>query len=357
MKTWIKWTATALVASTVVAYTQRERITLGLIERVVSQRMADPLQGLPDGLHVALCGTGSPFPDPKRAAPCTLIIAGQTVMLFDAGGSASKQIARMELNTGQIDHVFLTHFHSDHIDGLGELMMTRWAQQTSQTPLTLHGPPGTQKVLEGFRQAYAFDTQYRTAHHGAETMPVQLAGAVPREFDVTPQQLTPVLQAPDLEVQAFAVDHSPIEPAVGYTIRYKNRMVVLSGDTKRVEILSKVAHEADLLIHEALNPDLVLKLELIAAQHNRTKLQKIFHDITDYHTTPEQAAELAQQAGVKALVFSHVVPPLPLPTMKAMFLGKAPQVFKGTLKIGEDGDFISLPAGHDRIEWGRRWGG
>ncbi|WP_370263331.1 MBL fold metallo-hydrolase [Limnobacter sp.] len=339
----------------VVAYTQRQAITYFLVERNASQRMTATLNHLDDGLHIGLCGTGSPFPDPQRSAACTIVVAGPTVMLFDAGGGAAKQIARMNLNTGQIGHVFLTHYHSDHIDGLGELMMTRWAQTLTDQPLVVHGPTGVEEVIQGFGLAYRQDTQYRVAHHTPQIMPPHLAGAQTATFDVQGESFATVFEAPNLRVESFAVDHAPVSPAVGYKITYKDRSVVISGDTKKSGNVLAAAKGADLLIHEALNPQLVGTLQTIAQKSQRTKLAAIFGDITDYHASPVDVAQTAAQAGVQAVVYTHIVPPLPLPTLKEEFLGDAPKLYSGTLRIGEDGDWISLPAGSKNINFERRW--
>ncbi|MFP5482662.1 MAG: MBL fold metallo-hydrolase, partial [Gammaproteobacteria bacterium] len=220
-----------ILAGGTVAYIQRHEITLAMVEKVASERMQNPMTGLDDGLHVGLCGTGSPFPDPDRAAPCTLVIAGKDMFLFDAGSAAAKQIATMGFSTGQLKGVFITHFHSDHIDGLGEVLMTRWAQHTQGQKLTVHGPSGIAEVMNGFETAYRQDTGYRTAHHGVATMPPELAGADVNQFAVQKGSYTTVVQQPDLLIEAFAVNHQPINPAVGYRINYKGRTVVLSGDT------------------------------------------------------------------------------------------------------------------------------
>lgn len=224
-----------------IAYMQRSNIALALVNQVVTQRMQNPLDELQDGLHVGLCGTGSPFPDPQRSAPCTLVIAGKDMFLFDAGSAAAKQISNMRFSTGQLKGVFITHFHSDHIDGLGEVLMTRWAQHTEGQRLTVHGPTGIANVLSGFEQAYAADTGYRTAHHNEATMPPGLAGADVNEFAVQKGHYTTVLQKPDLLVESFAVNHQPINPAVGYRIQYKGRTVVLSGDTTSDEQVKDAA--------------------------------------------------------------------------------------------------------------------
>jgi ribonuclease Z len=337
------------------AYTFRADISMKIVDNIVTERMKDPMASIPDGLHIALCGTGSPFPDPQRGAPCTVVIAGKDMFLFDAGSGAAKQISRMSLSTGQLKGIFLTHFHSDHIDGLGEVMMTRWAQNTSPDKLKLYGPTGIREVYEGFHQAYGHDTEHRTAHHTAALMPSELSGAEVSEF-ITPKT-TPstVYKTDDLEIKAFAVDHQPIDPAIGYIISYKGRTVVLSGDTKKSAAVARAAKGADLLIHEALSVELVEKLHEAAVKAGRAKLGQIFIDIQNYHTTPVEVAEVAKEAQVGAVVLSHIVPPLPLPPMKEIFLGKAPEVFKGPFRIGEDGDFISLPPKSKAIEYARRW--
>lgn len=337
------------------AYHQRANIALALVETIANERMQDPVAALPDGLHVLLCGTGSPFPDPDRSAPCTMVIAGQQQFLFDVGGGAAKQIANMGFGTGALEAVFLTHFHSDHIDGLGELLMTRWAQHTGNKRLKLHGPQGTAQVLEGFTTAYAQDTHYRIAHHGDATMDPMLAGANPVEFDATETGFIPVFDNGAVRIQAFSVNHHPIHPAVGYRIEYKNRSVVISGDTKADPRVEQAAANADLLVHEALSPELVGRLADVAQSNERRKLLKIFQDIPDYHAAPEQVAELAKNAEVKHVVLTHIVPPLPLAPLREIFLGESQSIFKGSFKIGNDGDFISLPANSADIEYNRRW--
>jgi ribonuclease Z len=103
-------------------YAFRAEIALAVMKRTVEANFAgDPLSALPDGLHVALCGAGSPMPDMTRSGPCVAIVAGKRLIIIDAGNGAARMLARMRLPPAQIERIFLTHFHSDHIDGLGEL--------------------------------------------------------------------------------------------------------------------------------------------------------------------------------------------------------------------------------------------
>jgi ribonuclease Z len=210
-------------------------------------------------------------------------------------------------------------------------------------------------VLAGFLQAYAPDKVYRVAHHGPVVVPPDGFGGTARPFDVAaPDGRVVIVDEPDLEIVAFTVDHEPVHPAVGYRIRYKDRTVVLSGDTRKSANVQREAAGVDLLVHEALSEPLVAILERSAAQAGRTNVAKIFADIPSYHTTPEQAAEIARDADVGYLLLNHIVPALPVPGQEAAFLGDSSRVFAGPLRVGRDGDFVSLPAGTKRIEPGHR---
>ena len=338
-------------------YWQRGQIAVAVIKRQIPAIAgnSDPLSTLPDGLHVGLCGAGSPFPDARRSGPCTVVVAGKRLFVFDSGSGAARNIARMQLNAGQIDALFFTHYHSDHIDGLGELMLQRWIQRKSSEPLPIYGPQGLDPVLEGFHQAYKSDAGWRTGHHGAIIAPPDGFGGTAKVFNVPAQTGRIVLIAePDLEIVAFLVDHRPIEPAVGYRIRYKDRTAVISGDTKKSDAVAREAKGVDLLLHEALSPSLLGLLEKGYADAGRKNIAQILHDVLNYHTTPEQAAAIAQASGVKMLVMNHIVPPLPSKALEPAFLEGSDQIYRGPIKIGEDMDWFSLPAGTVQIQSSQR---
>jgi ribonuclease Z len=338
------------------AYAYRGPISLALMERTAARNfVADPIKDLPDGLHVGICGAGSPLPDEKRSAPCTVVIAGKRMFVFDAGGSAARGIGRMQFNQGRIEAVFLTHFHSDHIDGLGELMTLRWVAAANDKPLPVYGPKGVESVVAGFNEAYAQDKSYRTAHHSERIAPSSGAGAVARPFDTAVGGgRAVVVSEPYLEIVAFDVDHGPIHPAVGYRIRYKDRTVVLSGDTSKSPAVQREAQGVDLLVHEALAPAMVGMLGKMAHEAGRDNLSQIMVDIQNYHTSPEQAAETARDAKVGYLLLNHIVPPLPLKALEGPFLGKARDIFGGEVRVATDGDLASLPTGTKEIRTTRR---
>jgi ribonuclease Z len=266
--------------------------------------------------------------------------------VVDAGEGATRKLALMGMSPGLIDAILLTHFHSDHIGGLGEMMLQRWALGSHKEPVPIFGPQGVESVVQGFNAAYALDKGYRVAHHGEAVMSPVSAGGLARPFKMAQgsdaSQL--VLQRDGLTITAFPVDHGPVFPAVGYRFDYRGRSVVISGDTAASPTLAKYARGADVLFHEGLQTTMVSIMHESAVRKNKPALVNILASIPSYHTTPEEAARIAQQAGVRRLIFYHIIPPLPTAYLDAAFLGDAPNLFKGPITVGKDGTFVSLPA-------------
>lgn len=317
------------------------------VERNVGQ---DPTAALPDGIHAYLCGSGSPLPDAQRAGPCVAVLAGKEAFVFDAGSGSIRKLQRMGFPMDRLQAAFLTHLHSDHIDGFGELMLQAWMAGGRDRPLPIFGPQGTDQVVEGFMQAYAIDRGYRIAHHGPEVARPGGFGGDVRIIDPFTTGST-VYRSNGVTIRALPVDHQPVDHAFAYRIEYGGRSLVISGDTKQSAELAIFAKGADVLFHEALNPQMVGKIGNALADHGNSDGAKIMSDIPDYHTTPEQAAEVANQAGARALVLYHLVPAPPIRPVERAFLGNAPDLFEGDVRVGNDGLLVSLPAKGKTIEF------
>jgi ribonuclease Z len=294
-----------------------------------------------DALRVLLCGTGNPLPDPNRADACTAVFADGKMYLVDTGPGAWKNLALWRIPGAPLAGVMLTHFHSDHIGDLGEVNLQTWALGRDH-PLPVYGPPGVDQVVKGFSEAYALDEGYRIAHHGAALMPTDKWPMQPIIVNMPPGSRpftgsATVLDEDGLKVTAFAVDHSPVTPAYGYRFDYKGRSVVISGDTAKCPNLVEAARGADLLIDEAQAAPMVQMIGEEAARRGNVRGAKIMHDIQRYHTTPIQAAEEANQAGVSLLVLSHLGPPTPNAIARAMFMRGVSAVRPGGVVMGSDG--------------------
>jgi len=331
-------------------FTLQKPLGTWLFKRAIEQNIGrDTLAGLEDGLHVGLCGTGSPMPNPDRAGPCNVVVAGEQMFVVDIGEGGSRNLALMGINAGNLDGVFLTHFHSDHIDGIGPIMLNHWVRGTNIAPLPVHGPSGVEAVVDGFNAAYATDNTYRTAHHGEDVAPSSGGGSEARPFEMTGNSSV-IFENDGLTVTAFQVLHDPVDPAVGYRFDYKGRSLCISGDTKKSANLEQACKGVDLLVHEALQMGIVTEMQEQMAARGNDSAAKIMFDIRDYHASPQDAAQSAQTAGAKILVLSHLVPPLPSAYLYPAFLGDAESHLDGELIVGEDGMFFSLAANGDSIE-------
>jgi len=322
-----------------------DRIADRVLERGVNQALqANRSDLLDDGrLNVVLCGTGSPIAAAGRAAACTAVMAGGHFFVVDVGPAAANNLGVWRLPLERLDGLLLTHFHSDHIGDIGEVSTQSWIAGRPG-PLPVYGPPGVDRVVAGFQEAYALDRGYRVTHHGSTNMP--LANGTMTAHTVTlpgPDESAVVFDADGLRVTAFRVDHTPVEPAYGYRFDFGGRSVVVSGDTKKVQNLVRHAQGASVLVQEALNEHMIEAVSHAAAAAGKTRLSQLSNDILSYHTTPVQAVEMARDAGVQVLVLTHLVPAPRNRFVEWLFLRGTSGLWDGEILMGKDGMHIALP--------------
>lgn len=354
MKRTIGWFVFGLlIVAGLVLLFGRERIGHIAFNRALDQNAGvDRAATLSDGLHAYVCGSGSPFPDEGRAGPCIAVVAGDQAFVFDAGSGSVRKLLRMGFPVERMRAVFLTHLHSDHIDGLGEVMLQAWINGGRPEPLPVFGPDGTDRVVGGFLAAYEPDRDFRIAHHGPSIANPKGYGAVALSSTLADVgQAMVAYNEGGVKVAVFPVDHAPVSPAFGYRIDYKGRSITISGDTIYAPSLVQAAKGSDVLFHDAMSMEMVGAIGKKLGERGRNTQAQIMADIQEYHASPADAARAAQESGAKALVLYHLVPPLPSALVEPVFLGDAPKAFSGTLKIARDGMMVSLPAGSKAVEF------
>ena len=327
------------------------RLQDAVVARIARRRIGRDTSGLlaPDALRVLLCGTASPIPSARRAEACTAVFAGGRMWIVDTGPGSWRTLALRRVRGEAIGAVFFTHLHSDHIGELGEFNMQTWVAGRLG-PLRVYGPAGVTELVHGFGAAYAADTRFRIAHHGAAFLPPERAAMIPNPVVLDGTNAVRVLDEDGVVVTAFAVAHDPVKPAFGYRFDYAGRSVVVSGDTAPCPNLVAQARGADVLVHEAQANAVVHIMEGAARDAGEARLAKILGDIPSYHTNPADAAAEAVTAGVKLLVFTHLTPPPDNLLLSRIFLRDATARPPRGLVVGEDGTLVVLPKGSDAID-------
>jgi ribonuclease Z len=278
-----------------------------------------------DEFKVTLLGTGDPIPRTDRFGPATLVEVGGQRLLIDVGRGATQRLVQLGIPLREVDAVFLTHFHSDHVTGIPDLWMTGWIPPPfgrRSVPFEVWGPTGTESMLSHLEKAFEANTKIRIPD---ELLPPAGIEIIAHEFD----RDGVVYEQDGVSVTAFAVDHGAlIKPAYGYRIDYKNRAVVISGDTRYDENLIAMAKGADLIIHEVA----LASEELLASSEQ-------FRRIVAHHTTPEEAGTVFAKVNPKLAVYTHLVmlssatiPEAPLSSL----ITRTRTNYQGPLVIGED---------------------
>ena len=260
-----------------------------------------------------LLGTGFPAPNPDRAGPSNAVLVGEKLFIVDTGRGVTLRLSALHRRPSRIDAVFLTHLHSDHTADLPDLFDTSWLLGRSK-PLELYGPEGTAEMAAGVKQFLAQDIHIR--RDLTEMLPA--AGA---EINVHIVKPGIVYDDGEVKVIAFAVDHDPVKPAFGYRFESHGRVIVFSGDYHPHEDTVAAVKGADVLVSEVYLPE----------YFNREKAN-VMERLKRYHCTPEQAAELAAKAGVKKLIFTHIIPA----EQSDEIVRRARKVFSGEVIAGKD---------------------
>ena len=311
-----------------------------------------------DAMRIAICGSSAPLPSDRRAKACAVVFAGGKFYVVDSGPESTENLVLWGIPLSAIGGVLLTHFHSDHIGDLGELNLQTWAGGRP-SPLTVHGGPGIEEIVAGFNQAYRLDQGYRTTHHSDRVMPAATWPMIPHRVELEGEptaaknRTAVVLDDGSLRITAIEVDHAPIAPAYAYRFDYKGRSVVISGDLKYHAPLAEAARGADVLVSEAIVPSMTQSLGKGASAAGRDRTAAIMHDIEDYHITPEQAARIANQAGVRLLAFYHLLPAPDGVLARRRFAQGISEARQGEWTIADDGTLYTLPLQSANVQIGR----
>ncbi len=319
----------------------------GLQDRLIQETVRRNLRSVRtdvfhDGqVHVVILGSGTPQTGTGRLPQSTAIIAGERFIVVDAGEGAGRQIADLKLPLEAVTDVLITHFHSDHIGGLGQLLNQSWNAGRAH-PIVVRGPQQLDELMAALERFYEPDIGYRSAGKVESNDPTLALGEV-KAFEMVEGENEWLLSDDDgIRITAFRVDHGHVFPAVGYRIEALGRSVVISGDTMATPLVVRAAMGADLLVHEAVNGDMMRSAAVALDEAGLPTQAARARGVVAYHADILEVADVAREAGVRHLVLSHLLPAPPNRIAESIFVEGMNQRFDGEITLARDGMEFTL---------------
>lgn len=299
-------------------------------------------------MELYFLGTGAGMPSPQRnvtSIALRLFAERGTFWLFDCGEGTQHQILKSPLKLRKLENIFITHLHGDHLFGLPGLLSSR-AYQGGQDPLAVYGPPGIRDWLETTLHLSQSRLHYQlTIHEIAEgtvfeddRMTVETAKLDHRidsyGYRIAEKERPGKLKAEELRRRGLRPgphygalkrgedvtlpDGTTVTAAEVTSGPQQGATVVILGDTRPCEGASKLARQADMLVHEATYS----------------------HDLSDlaheyYHSTSAQAAQTALAAGARGLIVTHFSSRYKDIEALQPLLGEAKAIFPNTMLAEE----------------------
>lgn len=274
--------------------------------------------------RLVLLGTGGgPRPRKSVAASSQVIVANDIAYVVDCGDGVARQMASAGVPVTTLRHIFITHHHSDHNADYGNLMLLAWVSGM-HTRVDTWGPPPLERITRLFLEMSATDIDTHVADEGHP----------PLAPLIHPHEVTgagAVMDDGNVKVTAAVVPHPLIEHALAYRFDAADRSIVVSGDTAPSDSLIRLAQGADVLVHEAMY---LPALDRVLAR--TAGAPRLRQHLLASHTTAEDAGRVAQDAGVKLLVLSHLVPADDPAVTDQNWIDAARVHFRGSVIVGKD---------------------
>jgi ribonuclease Z len=260
-------------------------------------------------LSLFFAGTAGSVPTARRGLPALLLRAGGERLLFDCGEGTQQQLLR-SVGLPDVGAIFITHFHLDHWLGLLGMIKT-FDLRARDRPLTIYGPPGLRSLLGAMRPIIGrtgyplelaelepyeeirfgtfmispFPVKHRVEAYGYAFVEDDRPG----RFDVDAARALGVSDGPDFGRLQRGETVGGVRPEQVMGETRTGRRIVISGDTAPCQAVEVLAHDADLLVHEAT-----------FMEDERARARDTLH------STAQQAAEIARDAGVRLLALTHL---------------------------------------------------
>ena len=244
-------------------------------------------------MELTLLGTGCPKVDYKRFGPSNLVSTNKTKILIDCGSGVTQRLDQTKVSSADIDALFLTHLHSDHVVDIYQLIISSWHSYRIK-PWVVYGPKGTKKFIKKIMDAWKEERLLRIKYEARSS--IKAFNIIIKEFKNSGK-----VKINDLNIQYFEVDHKPVKFAYGFNFFHKNKKLTISGDTRPCENIMKYAQKADVLLHEVF-------IDGELKDTNKMRSKKTLHNVRSYHTPSTLLGKIAKLTNCKKLVLTHLVP-------------------------------------------------
>jgi len=325
--------------------------TLGLGMVLGATRAADaPVAVAPASTitRLVLLGTtGGPRPNPGRSQPANLLVVNGVNYLVDAGNGVGTQLAKLGIVPAGIQDIFITHNHDDHNADWGTLMGMAWSLG-SRRPMTVYGPAGTEMMRKGFLMYFAPNVAARYLEGPQNYMPAEKFIQA-HDYKIPGKGPAVVFQDKNVKVTAMENCHYHLpkgSPGYGwqhsYSLRFQtpDKIIVFSGDTGPCgDVIPTIARGADILVHELIDLDVIqaqINREVADGQLPASEAEGMMNHMRTEHSTPEEVGRVAQAAGVKLLVLSHLVIGPENPQTLQKVIDRIHTRYSGPVVIGHD---------------------
>lgn len=278
---------------------------------------------------VTITGTGTPLATADRAGAGVLVRYGDFHLQFDAGRATVPRLLAAGSSPADLSAVFLTHYHSDHLVGLQDLVLSHWTMDVYDEAgrLPVIAPNGsTIRFCERMLDLWDHDLEVRALHNMREPRPkIDIVG-----FD-TPAEPTEIWSSGDVRVIAGPVRHEPIVGAVGYRVETPDGVVAISGDTRVCDEVAELCAGADVVVYEAMRMDVI-------AQRPPDKQY-----IMGYHADTRLIGKQMAELDIPVVMLTHLIPAPATDEDKQAFADEVREGgYKGELMICDDLDAVTL---------------
>ena len=296
-----------------------------------------------DATRIVTLGTlGGPRSHVERALSSNLLQVGDRLYLIDAGPGVSRVLAKAGFQPADINKLFLTHLHFDHVAGLGSFLGLSWLRRTGRLT-EIFGPPSTGDVIAGAAQFLKVPTEVFMA----QMPPNPPVSEILKVHDIDVVEPTVIYR--DDKVTVTAVENShfvtiPVESrppgarrAYSYRFDTPDRSIVFTGDTGPSAAVEKLAKGADVLVSEVLDVDTVIAMQAELLNAPLEELEASAAHMREEHLTPEAVGQMAQRAGVEMVVLSHIGPANDGETDMRKYSQGVRNHFTGQVVVANDG--------------------